>query len=70
MNAAIAQTSSLAPTSRRSMASCATSWSRALQRVPELAGRELVLTPLSGGITNRNFRVDADGGLAAPAAAA
>ncbi len=37
----------------------------ALQRVPELAGRDLVLTPLSGGITNRNFRVDADGGLAA-----
>ena len=39
----------------------------AMQRVPELAGRDLVLTPLSGGITNRNFRVDADGGL--PAAA-
>jgi thiamine kinase-like enzyme len=39
----------------------------ALQRVPELAGRELVLTPLSGGITKRNFRVDADGGLAAAA---
>ena len=38
-----------------------------MQRVPELAGRELVLTPLSGGITNRNFRVDADGGLARPA---
>jgi thiamine kinase-like enzyme len=36
----------------------------AMQRVPELAGRELVLTVLSGGITNRNFRVDADGGLA------
>ena len=35
----------------------------ALQRVPELAGRDLVLTPLSGGITNRNFRVDADGGV-------
>jgi thiamine kinase-like enzyme len=31
----------------------------ALQRVPELAGRDLTLTPLSGGITNRNFRVDA-----------
>ncbi len=30
----------------------------ALQRVPELVGRELVLTPISGGITNRNFRVD------------
>ena len=37
----------------------------ALQRVPELAGSELVLTPISGGITNRNFRVDvsdAEGG--------
>ncbi len=29
----------------------------AMQRVPELAGRELVLTALSGGITNRNFLV-------------
>jgi thiamine kinase-like enzyme len=28
-----------------------------MQRVPELAGRELTLTPLSGGITNRNFLV-------------
>jgi hypothetical protein len=35
----------------------------ALGRVPDLAGRRLVLTPLSGGITNRNFRVDADGGI-------
>jgi len=34
---------------------------RAMQKVPELAGRELALTPLSGGITNRNFRVDASG---------
>ena len=34
---------------------------RAMQRVPELAGRELILTALSGGITNRNFRVDAAG---------
>ncbi|HLO36359.1 MAG TPA: choline/ethanolamine kinase family protein, partial [Candidatus Deferrimicrobium sp.] len=33
----------------------------ALQRVPEIAGRELTLTALSGGITNRNFRVDAAG---------
>jgi thiamine kinase-like enzyme len=33
----------------------------ALHTVPELAGRELTLTPLSGGITNRNFRVDAAG---------
>ncbi|MEX1169236.1 MAG: phosphotransferase [Chloroflexota bacterium] len=32
---------------------------RAMQKVPELAGRELTLTPISGGITNRNFRVDA-----------
>ena len=33
--------------------------------MPELAGRELVLTPISGGITNRNYRIDAidaDGG--------
>ena len=34
---------------------------RAMQRVPELAGRDLVLTALSGGITNRNFLVDAAG---------
>jgi thiamine kinase-like enzyme len=34
---------------------------RAMQRVPELAGRDLTLTALSGGITNRNFRVDAAG---------
>ena len=34
---------------------------RAMQRVPELAGRELTLTALSGGITNRNYRVDASG---------
>jgi Predicted choline kinase involved in LPS biosynthesis len=34
---------------------------RAMQKVPELAGRELTLTHLSGGITNRNFRVDAAG---------
>lgn len=36
---------------------------RAMQTVPELAGREFVLTALSGGITNRNFLVtvrDAD----------
>jgi thiamine kinase-like enzyme len=32
---------------------------RALHRLPELAGRELTLTPLSGGITNRNFTVSA-----------
>jgi thiamine kinase-like enzyme len=34
---------------------------RAMGRVPELAGRELTLTPLSGGITNRNFLVAATG---------
>jgi thiamine kinase-like enzyme len=33
----------------------------AMQRVPELAGRELVLTALSGGITNRNFLVTITG---------
>ncbi|HEV8547025.1 MAG TPA: phosphotransferase [Candidatus Limnocylindrales bacterium] len=33
----------------------------AMQRVPELAGRELTLRPLSGGITNRNFLVEAAG---------
>jgi thiamine kinase-like enzyme len=29
----------------------------AMQRVPELAGRELAFTALSGGITNRNFLI-------------
>ncbi len=33
----------------------------ALGRVPELAGRLLTLTALSGGITNRNFLVDVAG---------
>jgi thiamine kinase-like enzyme len=33
----------------------------ALARVPELAGLDLRLTALSGGITNRNFLVEADG---------
>jgi thiamine kinase-like enzyme len=33
----------------------------AMQRVPDLAGRRFTLTPLSGGITNRNYRVDIDG---------
>jgi thiamine kinase-like enzyme len=33
----------------------------AMQRVPELAGRELSLSPLSGGITNRNYLVAAAG---------
>src|SRR6478672_10226712 len=32
-----------------------------MQKVPEIAGRDLTLTALSGGITNRNFRVDAAG---------
>jgi len=34
---------------------------RALQKVPEIKGRELTLTALTGGITNRNFWVDAAG---------
>jgi thiamine kinase-like enzyme len=34
---------------------------RAMGRVPELAGRDLVLTTLSGGITNRNFLVTIPG---------
>ena len=33
----------------------------ALRRVPELARRPLTLVSLSGGITNRNFRVDVEG---------
>src|SRR6185312_4327530 len=33
----------------------------ALQRVPETAGRELRLTALSGGITNRNYLITAHG---------
>jgi thiamine kinase-like enzyme len=33
----------------------------AMQRVPELAGRQLTLTALSGGITNRNFLVTITG---------
>jgi len=33
----------------------------AMQRVPELAGRELRLTALSGGITNRNYLVEVAG---------
>jgi thiamine kinase-like enzyme len=39
----------------------------AMQRVPELVGRPLRLTTLSGGITNRNFRVDIDSDEAAGA---
>jgi len=34
---------------------------RAMQRVPELAGHDLTLTALSGGITNRNFLVTTAG---------
>lgn len=34
---------------------------RALRRLPELAGAELTLVALSGGITNRNYRVDVAG---------
>jgi thiamine kinase-like enzyme len=33
----------------------------ALQRVPEVAGRDLTLTALSGGITNRNYLISAPG---------
>jgi thiamine kinase-like enzyme len=33
----------------------------AMQRLPELASRDLTLRPLSGGITNRNFLVEAAG---------
>jgi thiamine kinase-like enzyme len=33
----------------------------ALWRIPELAGRSLTLTPISGGLTNRNFLVEAAG---------
>ena len=33
----------------------------AMQRIPEIAGRDLVLTALSGGITNRNFLIVASG---------
>src|SRR6187200_2894746 len=33
----------------------------AMQRIPEIAGRALTLTALSGGITNRNFLVEAAG---------
>lgn len=33
----------------------------ALWRIPELSGRALTLTPISGGLTNRNFLVEAAG---------
>src|SRR5262245_64643703 len=32
-----------------------------LANVPALAGRELTIEPLGGGLTNRNYLVDADG---------
>jgi len=35
----------------------ATSLTAALQRLPEIAGRPVTLTPLMGGITNRNYHV-------------
>ncbi len=34
---------------------------RALARVPELAGRDVRFTALSGGITNRNYLIEAEG---------
>jgi thiamine kinase-like enzyme len=40
----------------------------AMQRVPELAGRDLTLTALSGGITNRNFLVTPSGPVTGPTA--
>jgi thiamine kinase-like enzyme len=33
----------------------------AMQRVPELAGKRLTLVALTGGITNRNYRIDIEG---------
>jgi thiamine kinase len=32
-----------------------------IQLIPELRGRSLTATPLGGGLTNRNFRLDGDG---------
>ena len=40
----------------------AESLTAALQRVPETQGRDLILTALSGGITNRNFLVTSSAG--------
>jgi thiamine kinase-like enzyme len=34
---------------------------RSMQAVPEIAGRRLTLSPLSGGITNRNYLVQVEG---------
>jgi len=39
----------------------ATVLTAALQRLPEIAGRPVTLTALSGGITNRNYHVTIDG---------
>jgi len=32
-----------------------------IQLIPELRDRSLTVTPLGGGLTNRNYRIDADG---------
>jgi len=32
-----------------------------IQLIPELRGRSLTVSPLVGGLTNRNYRIDADG---------
>src|SRR5439155_22522134 len=32
-----------------------------IQLIPELRDRSLIVTPLGGGLTNRNYRIDADG---------
>ena len=32
-----------------------------IQLIPELRDRSLSVTPLGGGLTNRNYRIDADG---------
>jgi thiamine kinase-like enzyme len=32
-----------------------------IQLIPELCGRALTVSPLAGGLTNRNYRIDADG---------
>jgi thiamine kinase-like enzyme len=32
-----------------------------IQLIPELRGRSLTVSPLMGGLTNRNFRIDTDG---------
>ena len=32
-----------------------------IQLIPELRGRSLTVSPLGGGLTNRNYRIDADG---------